>query len=241
MPATATLQEMRDRTRRLAHLEFSPASTGVASNTIVDEALNRNLKQLYDKLRIARPKGFYQRTKSWSLTAAEPYYPLPDDFLELIAVWGTDSGGSTVVPIEDFLPQEIPDLLALEQGNAGTLYSMRYGIVQDEVGLRLELRPAPASTGLLLHIRYCPAFVPLPGANADAESFDGVNGWEDWACYRAAMDLLNREESDISGLMAMWQVLDANIAALAGNRDMGRPWRIQDVERDHTVRRRRYP
>jgi hypothetical protein len=66
------------------------------------------------------------------------------------------------------------------------------------------------------------------------DTFDGVNGWEDWACYGAAVDMLNKEESleQAQALQAQRAVLDSQIDALAGNRDAGMPEVVGDVMRD---------
>lgn len=238
MAADVTLEELRARVRRLANLETAPASSQFAGDTVVDEAINRQCKQLYDKLRVTRPRGFYQREDSWTVTASDPYLPLPADFLELLTIWAYD--GSVYVPLDPFEPHELPVLLQAQAASAGNAYTYRYSILQDDAGLRLELRPMPANSSDQVFIRYTPAFRAL---DTESSGFDGINGWEDWACYRAAMDLMNREESDISGLMAVWQVIDKNIDDLASARDAGRGRHVQDVERDAywVSQARRYP
>lgn len=58
---------------------------------------------------------------------------------------------------------------------------------------------------------------------------DGVNGWEEYIVVDAAMKCLQKEESDVSVLMAEKSALKQRIEAMASNRDAGKPERITDV------------
>ena len=91
--------------------------------------------------------------------------------------------------------------------------------------------PAPDTASHTIHVHYLKTFVDLEKAE---EEFDGVNGWEDWALYGVAIDLLTKEESleQAAALASQRAVLEAEITALAGNRDAGEPATVQDTRRD---------
>lgn len=73
---------------------------------------------------------------------------------------------------------------------------------------------------------YVPRWVPLV---ADVDTVDGVNGWEEYIIWDAAIKALSKEESDTSVPMAEKQALVARIQAEAENRDAGSPARVVDV------------
>jgi hypothetical protein len=62
-----------------------------------------------------------------------------------------------------------------------------------------------------------------------SDLLDGVNGWEDYIIYAAAIDAKTKEESDISELAALLKVVKDRIDALSNDRDQGSPERIKDV------------
>jgi hypothetical protein len=82
--------------------------------------------------------------------------------------------------------------------------------------------------GYTVYMRYTPAPVRMV---ADGDTFDGIAGWEEWIVLDAAIKALNKEESDTTVLGAQRADIEADITALAGDRDAIFPDRITDVER----------
>jgi hypothetical protein len=75
-------------------------------------------------------------------------------------------------------------------------------------------------------------YVPrLTVASADSDVIDGVNGWEEYIVVDAAIKALQKEESDVSVLMAQKQALIQRINSIAENRDAGSPARVSDSRR----------
>lgn len=83
------------------------------------------------------------------------------------------------------------------------------------------------TAGMTVTMIYTPALARM---SAGSDTFDGVNGWEEWVVLDAAIKALNKEESDVSVLMAQRADLEAEITTLAGERDVSWPKRIVDVE-----------
>lgn len=85
---------------------------------------------------------------------------------------------------------------------------------------------APTQDGTLT-VEYIPA---APVLDDDAETFDGVSGWEELIVARAAVDVMTKRESDPSIVLAKAQMLEARIKLRARNRDRGSPKRIVDLD-----------
>lgn len=86
----------------------------------------------------------------------------------------------------------------------------------------------PTQGGIVINVLYVPAPARLA---ADADTFDGYGGWEEYVVVDAAMKCLEKEESDISPLMARKLKMEQRIEAMAPNRDAFMPGRRQDVMR----------
>lgn len=73
-------------------------------------------------------------------------------------------------------------------------------------------------------------YVPLPTLPAvDADTIDGVNGWEEYIVIDAAMKAMAKEESDVSVLMARKGAIIDRLNAETENRDAGSPQRVANV------------
>lgn len=228
MPASVALSTMMTRVRELADMQTSNEAQAFVTDVELKRAINRNLKQLYQKLIVARGDDYYATRTTFALVANQAEYALSlfvADFMSLLGVDITD--GTRVVPVPKFVLKEWADLKYLENLNTNDLGMFRYRL--NKIGL--EIRPMPRTSNYSLNLHYIPAFTELVNAG---DTFDGVNGWEDWACYGAAIDLLNKEESfeQASALQSVRQTIDSQIDALAGARDAGRPEFVGDVMRD---------
>jgi hypothetical protein len=229
MSASVKLSALRARTRELADMETNDESTAFVKNAELDRHLNRHLKQLFQKLIISRGNSYYAKMATFASKANQASYGVgdgfPADFFELLGLYVTD--GSSWYPVQLFGDKEWSDLRYLQQVTTPDLCEYRYQLF----GNAIEIRPQPTGTAHSFTMRYLPAFVEL--VNPD-DTFDGVNGWEDWACYGAAVDMLNKEESleQAQALQQQRAILDGQISTLAGQRDAANPEVVGDTERD---------
>lgn len=225
MPASVTLSEMRTRARELADMQTSNQAQAFVTDAELDRYLNRHLKQLYQKLIITRGDDYYAVTSTFATVANQASYTLPATFMQLLNV--TVSDGTRYVLVPRFNLKEYPALRYLQGLSTNDIGLYRYRLQAGNI----EVRPAPTTASHSLTLHYLPAFQPL---TLGTDTFDGVNGWEDWACYGAAIDMLHKEESleQAQALMLQRQQLDQQIDALAGNRDAGMPEVVGDVMRD---------
>lgn len=92
-------------------------------------------------------------------------------------------------------------------------------------GNNIMLIPASPS-GQSIRLWYVPRLVEL---STDESVADGVSGWDEYIIVDAAIKALQKEESDVSVLMAQKQALIARIDAAGENRDQGAPQTVSDV------------
>lgn len=152
-------------------------------------------------------------------------YALPTDFFKLRAVdlqaSGTPTGWVTLRP---FALAERNRISRVTAGVTNTLLSSyRYRIG----GSNLWLAPMPQA-GKVVRLYYTPQVTEL---SSDADTLDGVNGWEELVVLDAARKALLKEESDTSGVEREIAVLVQRIEHEAANRDAGEPPTVADVER----------
>lgn len=101
------------------------------------------------------------------------------------------------------------------------VFNLQYRLL----GNQIMLIPTP-SAGQYLRLWYIPRMESLL---ADSDILDGVSGWTEYVIVDAAMKALQKEESDVSVLMAEKVALIERINASAQNRDAGQPDTISNT------------
>lgn len=215
MAATKTLKELRDRAKLLADMENSEFISEAEWNANINDAC----QQLYNMLVDVRGQEYYATTSTIAVVSGTTQYNLPSDFFFLLDF--TLDDGSRYVHPRTFELKERAVLLT--DGN-GTLDNIRYRLQP----LKVEFLPSP-SASYTATLTYTPTFTELV---SDGSTFDGINGFERWVEYTAAMTALAKEESDTAGLAGERARIEMQIEKLKGRRDAGNPPRIQDTKRD---------
>lgn len=102
------------------------------------------------------------------------------------------------------------------------VFNLRYRVL----GNKIQFIPTPTS-GQTIRLLYVPR---LPEMLADTDlTTIGYSGWLEYVIIDAAIKALQKEESDVSVLMAQKMAIKARIEETAQNRDQGRPDIISDV------------
>lgn len=156
---------------------------------------------------------FYDLPNGLNHAGALPFYKLLGVDLSL------NSGADAYLTLKkfEFISRNnyvYPQLTA----NLLTVGGLRYRLM----GNQLEFIPIP-SAQQTARIWYIPRMVELL---ADTDIVDGVSGWTEYVILDAAIKALQKEESDVSVLLAQKIALIARIEAVAENRDAGEPERI---------------
>ena len=101
------------------------------------------------------------------------------------------------------------------------VFNMQYRIV----GSTIMLIPTPQA-GQTIRMWYIPRMTSLL---RDTDVLDGVSGWTEYVIVDAAIKALQKEESDVSVLMAEKQMLIERLNGSAQNRDVSMPDTISNT------------
>lgn len=188
---------------------------------------NASLSQLFEKLVEAYGSNYFVQTPHiFTTDGTNDAYALPSDFFKLLGVdlqlspYGQSSAlGWVTIWRFNFAERNrytLPNLVTI-WGRTNLSYLLRGG--------KLWLQPLPQG-GQTLRLWYAPTFTPLVN---DSDTFDGVNGWEEWAINDIAKKALVKEESDTSGVDGLQAVQNDRLQTIIENRDASAPATTVDV------------
>lgn len=101
------------------------------------------------------------------------------------------------------------------------VFNLQYRLI----GNKISFIPVPSS-GQQIGLWYFPRLITLL---QDTDVMDSISGWDEYVITDAAIKALQKEESDVSVLMAQKMALRQRIEESAMNRDAGQPDTISDV------------
>ena len=223
--AAVTLTALRTRARRRAEQENSL----FCSDAEVTDYINEGAKRLHELLVGAFGEDYVKSSSAFNTNGGSDY-ALPSDFFKLT---GVDLNISNKpVPLKRYMEPERD-----AYRNIGTVswFSVpRYKLE----GNNLRLYPAPQS-GLAGTIIYIPLLQITLAAGGTANEFTSANGndtcnfpngWEKFVTLYAAIEMLDKEESDTRHLVAKLNKWEAELVDSASNRDAAHPKHSVDHE-----------
>lgn len=204
-------------------LQAQQRADRVGSNFVNMPEWNKNINQsateLYDLL-VTAYEDYYLASPFAITTTGVSSYALPNDFYKLLGV--DYSVGSSTVSLGKYNFSERNRYSYASTSNAFAGYTdMRYRVM----GANIRIEPLPSS-GQTITLHYIPRLAPML---ADTDTLDGVSGWIEYVIIDAAIKALQKEESDVSVLMAEKAALKERIENVAQNRDAGLPNTISRV------------
>lgn len=214
-------------TAELLPLDDDDADLRFGSTRKVVRAINRAMRQLYNLLHIARGEGRFIQRRFIPFVSTTTDYDLPSDFLELESATWFD-GQSSHRFMSQWQPADEGYLRTVGAELSDTVgkwapYAFRLGPTS------IIILPPPTSitSGEGAFLKYVPRCRDLKTTRDRAT---WAAGWEDWAVYRAAMELNGMQETDTAGLIVQsWAIIDNQIKSLARTRDAAEPPTTQDV------------
>jgi hypothetical protein len=229
-----TLDDLMSRSRELA----DQVNSAFISDTELTFRINQRIAQLYDMLCAADADRYVTTATLTTTSNSTPenwFVELPADFY---VCRGVDlRRGRGRYPLETFALQE-RDLGG--EANTWPVYpysSIRYRVAggsADEAEDRIYFNQNPGNNTYTLY------YLPAAPVLVDGEdTFNGFNGWEDWVIFKAAIDMMNKEESDSSALQAECMQIEQRIKLLGTMRDMGSAPQVADVRSGYSYRGRR--
>lgn len=182
--------------------------------------INQSYFELYDLL-ITVYEDYFVQAPLVVTTDGTGNIALPDDFYKLLGV-DIGAGGTGYVTVKkfDFIARNrylYPQIAATALG----VFNLQYRLM----GSNLMMIPTPQS-GQQVRIWYIPKLVQLL---QDTDILTGISGWSEYVIVDAAIKALQKEESDVTVLMAQKQMLMKRIEESSMNRDAGQPDTISDV------------
>lgn len=206
-----TLAQIRTQARHRADMTNSQFVTDAELLNYV----NGSIAELHDLLIASGDSDYYILSTTFSTVSGTDTYALPSDFYKLRGVDVRDSASSDYSSLRPF---------NFNERNASTDgYNLlfRYRLA----GSNLMLTPAP--TGVYsIKLWYTPVATKLA---LDADVLLDVNQFAEYVIVDVAIKCLNKEESDVSVLMATKADLRKRIENMAQNRDAANPECIHDI------------
>lgn len=186
--------------------------------------INESLAELYDLLIAKFGEDYYTKPVPYSIqvNGDSQQYNLPSDFYKARGV-DLNLGFNNSISLKTFMFSErnkYNNAHAFSWNTSGA-DSARYRIV----GRKIWFMPAPSGLNQI-DIYYIPL---APLLESDSDTFDCINGWEQYLIVDTAIKMLGKEESDPSLLILEKTKLEKRINTMARNRDSGRSQRVSDV------------
>lgn len=233
-----SLLELRLRAKQRADLVNSQFVTDSEWNSYI----NQSLFELYDLLITVYEDYFFAIPINFAVDGSSQLWPLPNGSntfknsagatitpKALYKLMGVDlkiqSSNQAFVTIPKFNFQDRNQYVY--PNTASTIYGV-FNLRYRMIGNNIEFIPTP-SANQTIQLWYVPKMDQLI-ADTDL-TVEGVSGWLEYVIVDAAIKAMQKEESDVSVLMAQKQALKQRIEESASNRDAGRPDTISDVRR----------
>lgn len=225
-PGTVTLLSVRNQ----AKFRSDMVNSSFISDAEWNSYIASSYKELYDLLISAYGNDYSVATPVTITTdGTSDTYALPDGtlysgaqaFYKLLGADLQTQGGQIWQTLKPFnfaernryAPQGVNSLYR----NSAIKYRL--------TGSNIWFTPLPQA-GLAVRLWYIPEPATLTN---DTDTFDGISGYEEYVIIDSAIKALQKEESDVSVLMAQKQAMLARIQAMAENRDAGSPATVSDT------------
>jgi hypothetical protein len=212
---------------------FVVDSDATANAVSFDTLINGALAELYDLLVAARGHEYYATDATLNIVADTATYSLASDFYQLLSVrleWGDGE-------LEELTPAAVRQRTAYENTlipwQRGSLKAYRLRGTQTASAQTMEFFPTP-TTSVTARYRYIPAFALL---DDDADTFDGVNGWEKLVALKAAIEYRTIAEKPLGTLPQLYAECMARISALGDQRNANYAEQVQNVHPEGRFRR----
>lgn len=226
MATTMTLAQLRTAARQRADM----VNSTFVSDSELNSYINQSYFELYDLL-VTTFEDYYVASPVTFQTTGAQQYTLPDGTLyssapalyKLLGVdLGLNSSGNAWVTLKKFDFASRNRYVYPQLGNTILgISNLRYRIVGDTI----MFIPTPSS-GQYIRLWYIPRMTQLV---SDTDTADGVSGWTEYIICDAAIKCGQKEETDVSVLMAQKAALIKRIEDSAMNRDAGQPDTITDI------------
>jgi hypothetical protein len=216
---------LRTDARLYADQRTGQNATPFITDTELTRLVNMKARELFDLLVEARGSDYFATEATIAIVSGTSRYSLPADFYELSSVtleWTTNDF-ELVLPIGT-TRERINYQNQVGSQQPWTRFSWKgYKLRASQI----EFLPEPTGD-VTCRLQYVPVFTDLV---ADADTFDGINGWEKMVSIGVAIEMREIEKRPSAELARMYAEQLARIEALKTERDAEAPNEIVDVQR----------
>lgn len=232
MSAPVTLLQLQNRVLARADLQFASNSALVNGYTgELTDNINQGLQELYDLIVEVQDQDYYLNSVTFSTVSQTDTYAIGSgqaiNISDFYRMRGLDItfGQNIVISAKPFMWSERNRY----KWYSGWLYTQP--VFYRLIGNALKLMPAP-NGAFSLQMWYTPIFEPLLVFPTD--TFDGIDGMEEYAVLCAAIKLLLKQEQfeHAQALMSERALVKDRVLGMLQNRDAENPERVQDTTRD---------
>lgn len=218
MARTATLSELRTRARQRTDAVNSTFFT----DSEINGYINDSIAELYDILIQKFGADYYLVDTPFSFTtvSGQKNYDLPSNFYKLAGVDLRNSGTGDPLTLDPFMFIERNRFNNRARRTARDLSGLRYRIIGNKI------RFIEPDANEEIDLWYAPSATKLVN---DSDTFDGINGWEEYVVIDVAIKMNIKQESETTELERQLQRMRQRIEEAADNRDYGQSERVTDV------------
>lgn len=217
MARTVTMQQLVDDARMWAGMRTSTPDDAHLTNTNVARIVALQLAELHEMLNSASASAFSEVEDA--VTIVDGAGDLPDDFFTLERAWIAWS------------TSDHESMGNIEAAQDATVYQGMTWAHGSPKAFRVvggQLRVFPPVASATIQIAYVPAF-------AEADEYDGVNGWEKMVTMGAAVEMLAIENRSNGSLEAKYEAQKERVLAMIEARQGQDAPRIRDVTPRRTL------
>jgi hypothetical protein len=215
MARTRTLVQLRAEVRERADIENDPHIT----DPEITRFVNQSIAALHGKL-VQLSEDDFTATQTIATVAGVSGYALSVKFYKLISVEITANGNTRRA--ERWTWAEHARYRSASSSWSLPRQPISYRLVGSDA---IELRPAP--DGVYDVTVYCA--LAQEALVADADVYDGRDGWEEWVVLDAAIKCKTKSEESVTDLVRERAEVMARIEAAMGTKDQALPDRVSDV------------
>ena len=211
-----TLAELRTEARRRADMEDSEFVTDAELTSYI----NASIAELHDLLVQSYGSDYFLSETTFSTISGQDSYDLPTDFYKVRGV-DVDLNNGDFVTLKKFNFNERNIFNNVASWSLSNIPYVRYRVM----GNKIRFTPLPESNRTV-KIWYIPLATKLID---DTDTLDDFNQYSEYVIVDVAIKMLQKEESDVTILLAQKQQLKLRIEAASQDRDAGESESISDV------------
>lgn len=227
MAKNVTLASLRTQILQRADEQGDDPTSGFVTTSELNQYINNSIGEFSDLLFDAMPTAV-RKSVTIAISGGTDTYSLgaagATDFKHLLGVeFLVTSGSSNWLNVHRTQWAERNKFSLVNVAPMPGVVPFQYDLFSDPTnGWQLQFYPSPVVSGSV-RIWYAPAYTTL--AN-DTDTLDGINGLEEFVVVDGAIKVMQKNESDVSTLLAQKQALAQRISDQGKNRDANEPMRV---------------